>query len=627
MLGSPAGGRDGHLCILRGAAHMGEEKNPDRTITRQELRASEQRFRDLFEHAPLCVFEADFSADPPRVVQASRRATETYGWSQEEFVGLELTRLVPAEAEEDFARSVGALRAGRAVTVNSMSCRRDGTVFPVRVSASVSPTTGARRAVVMVEDVTLQSQALEARRQAVATARALLNATHDRAVLLELDGTIVELNEEAARALGGTAERLRGRAIRDFFPEKLTELRRQYAREVTQTGRPQRWQDVREEHTLENCLYPVFDEQGRVVRLAGFARDVTEQQQAQAALRQAKERLQRIVDNTWDIIFQMNLSGRYTFGNKAAERITGYRLDQLLRMNFSQLIAPEYMAMVYERLQARMEGKELPQPFSFEFVRADGSRACLELSTTGVYEDGKLVGIQGIARDITGRQRTERALREAHRKLMTARDDERRRVARELHDSVGQQLAALRMVLRNTLRECEAERMEPAHELLNRASDICNALVREVRDICQGLYPATLESLGLAAALRELGSQCPFGPADCRCEFDERAQTARFPRKVEIALFRVAQEALANAMRHARASCICFAVDARSDQVTLRVTDDGVGFDPEETAGEGLGLNSMTERIETLGGTLTVDSRPGHTELVAVVPLPPEADE
>jgi PAS domain S-box-containing protein len=606
---------------------MGEDQDRDMTFSPQELRASERRFRDLFEHAPLCAFEADFAAEPPRVVQANRRAAETYGWSQEQFAGMELTRLVPPEAEEDFTRSVQAVRAGRAVTVESASKQCDGTVFPVRVSASVSPTTGARRAIVMVEDVTLQRQALEARRRAAATARALLNATHDRAVLLELDGTIVELNEEAARALGGTTEKLRGRTMRDLFPEPLLRLRRQYSRSVVQTGRPQRWQDVREGRTLENCLYPVFDEQGRVVRLAGFARDVTEQQQAQAALRQAKERLQRIVDNTWDIIFQMDLSGRYTFGNKAAERITGYRLDQLLRMNFSQLIAPEYMAMVYGRLQARMEGKELPQPFSFEFVRASGERVCLELSTTGVYEDGKLVGIQGIARDITQRRRTEQALRDAHRELMTAREDERRRVARELHDSVGQQLAALRMVLGNTLRECEAERLQPAHELLDQASEICNALVQEVRDICQGLYPATLESLGLTAALRELCAQCRAGPVKCRCEFGGLAEETRCPPPVEIALFRVAQEALANAMRHARATCVCFALDAQPDRAILRVTDDGVGFDPDQAAAGGLGLNSMTERIETLGGTLTVDSRPGHTELVAIVPLSPEAEE
>lgn len=572
-------------------------------------------FRDLFEHVPLCVFEEDFSSDPPHIVQANQRAVEVYGWSRRELLELDPRSMVPPEAQPDFVRITEAVQSGQAIAAQSVNRRRDGTVFPVRVSASA--TTREGRAIVMVEDIS-------AERQADSTLRALLNATHDRALLLETDGTIVELNAEAARSLGGTAEELKGRIVSSFFPEELTLMRRRYTRAVIETGRPQRWEDHRDGCILENSVYPVSDSQGNVVRLACFARDVTEHRRAQTALRRAKQRLQSIVDNTWDIIFQMDLAGNYTFGNKAAERVLGYRLDQLLEMNFVQVVAPEYVAMVRQRLRARIEGKDLPQPFSFDCIRADGRRVTLELATTTAYEDEKLLAVQGVARDITERRRAERALQEAHRKLLTAREDERRHVARELHDSIGQQLAGTRLMLRNALGECDAGKVEAARGQLVRASEMCNAMVAEVREICQGLYPAALESLGLSAALRELCSQCSqCGGVDgaCRCEFNGPQGNVRFRPEVEIALFRIAQEALNNALRHAKAEHVRFDLEAQPERVTLRVTDDGVGFDPKTAAGNGLGLTSMAERVEVLGGELKVNSRPGHTEVSASVPI------
>ncbi|MFW6065223.1 MAG: PAS domain S-box protein [Planctomycetota bacterium] len=594
-------------------------KEPDNT-SRGSFRSADgqQWFHILFEQAPLCVFEEDFSDDRPRIIRANQRAVETYGWSRRELLDLDPHELIPDCAAKDFAQITEAVRSGRAVTLESHNRRRDGTVFPVRVSAS--PTTEPSRALVMAQDVSEH-------RQADATLRALLNATHERAVLLETDGTIVDLNLQAARALGGTPEELKGRMIRDFFPEELTRLRRQYSQAVIRTGRPQRWEDVRDGRALENSIYPVFDEQGNVTRLAGFARDVTEHRQAQAALRQAKQRLQRIVDNTWDVIFQMDLSGNYTFGNKAASRVTGYRLDQLMQMNLSQVVAPEYVSAVRRRLQARIEGRPLPQPFSFEVVRADGRRVPLELSTTGVYEEGKLTGVQGVARDVTERRRAERALQHAHHKLLTAREDERRRVARELHDSVGQQLAAMRLLLQSALKQCDAGETETAHEHLARASNTCNALVGEVRDICQGLYPATLESLGLPAALRELCSRCGNDAHKCCCEFNIPTEDVRFPPEVEIALYRVAQEALSNALCHAEANNVRFELDKDQARVTLRVSDDGKGFDPAKVSGHGLGISSMTDRVEAVGGALEINSRPGHTEIVACVPLEKEPSE
>jgi|YNPNPStandDraft_1061719.scaffolds.fasta_scaffold02656_10 signal transduction histidine kinase len=216
-------------------------------------------------------------------------------------------------------------------------------------------------------------------------------------------------------------------------------------------------------------------------------------------------------------------------------------------------------------------------------------------------------------------EQAEQELRRLSQQLVQTQEAERKSISRELHDEVGQMLTALRMELRQLedLREAPAEfraRLEETRKLSEEA-------LRTVRDIAMGLRPAMLDDLGLGPAVewqaREFSRR--FG-VPVSVELDGRLDG--LPERHRTCVYRVVQEALTNCARHARASEIRVTVHGRQDALIMTIQDDGVGFDPAEVSGRGLGLLGIQERVRELGGRLSILSQPGRgTMLSAEVPL------
>jgi len=218
------------------------------------------------------------------------------------------------------------------------------------------------------------------------------------------------------------------------------------------------------------------------------------------------------------------------------------------------------------------------------------------------------------------RIRAETALEAAHRRLATDRERQRRLLATELHDAVGQELVGLKLTLEHLLATAKNSLQPPAVKILSESVDKCVQLIREVRGVCHGLYPPMLESFGLVTALKQLaeGSPMPFAIVFSHAE---ELETARYSNDIEIALYRIAQEAVHNALRHSRAKRIEIGLAHDGGALVLSITDDGVGFDPARSAGKGLGFISMKERARTVGAQFEVVSRPGETRIEVRVPL------
>lgn len=224
-------------------------------------------------------------------------------------------------------------------------------------------------------------------------------------------------------------------------------------------------------------------------------------------------------------------------------------------------------------------------------------------------------------------QRARARLLTLSRRLVEAQERERRHIARELHDEAGQALASLRFGLRQLEREAAEGSSVTArvNELLRTTDAVIDGLHR----LAMHLRPASLDHLGLDAALRQYAqtTAATFG-LDVR--FKARGfPEERLPPKVETALFRVVQEAVTNAVRHASASRVDVLLDHRGDRVQAMVEDDGVGFDPDRVQdGEHFGLLGLRERAEGLGGSMTVESAPGAgtTVVVEVASADPNPD-
>jgi signal transduction histidine kinase len=219
--------------------------------------------------------------------------------------------------------------------------------------------------------------------------------------------------------------------------------------------------------------------------------------------------------------------------------------------------------------------------------------------------------VGGVALDITARKRAEQERRILLAKLASAQEDERRRISRELHDDLTQRLAALGMEMGGLL--ANRQRLSPAIRRQLRLVQRAVIQAAEIsRDVAHELHPSELDELGLVATLR---SHCrDFARrAGVAVQFVSRTEPSALHRAAASCLYKVAQESLHNVAKHARATRVRVSLEENEDSIRLRVEDNGAGFAPSgPRARAGLGLGNMRDRMELVGGQITVQSRPGH---------------
>jgi PAS domain S-box-containing protein len=351
---------------------------------------------------------------------------------------------------------------------------------------------------------------------------------------------------------------------------------------------------------------------------------ITERKRAEEALRESEERYRELFENARDAIYVHDLDGRYVSVNRAAETLSGYTRDEILGRHYTAFIATEHLSQVSDCLLSKLE-KDGETTYEVEVVAKDGRRVPVEVSSRGIYENGVIVGIQGTARDISERRQAQDTLRIFSRQLIEAQEDERRRIARDLHDQIGQALTAVKMNLYTVQRFCHEP--EPAHCLKDNIDAVDEAL-RLVRDLSVDLRPPLLDDLGLATALcwyvdryeKRVG-------VTTEVLMELPNQNERFSRDLETACFRIAQEALTNVARHARATHVLLQLTRTSTTLEMIVRDDGVGFDPAGLRKRArrvatLGLLGMQERANAAGGVLDIHSKVSRgTEVRFSVPV------
>ncbi|MDR7417913.1 MAG: PAS domain-containing protein [Armatimonadota bacterium] len=351
--------------------------------------------------------------------------------------------------------------------------------------------------------------------------------------------------------------------------------------------------------------------------------------QAQSELRTSHALLNAIVEGTTDAVYIKDLEGRYRMINSAGARYVGLTPAEIMGRNDLNVLTPEQAARVREADRAVIETGET-RTVETTGIFAGGERTFSV--TKAPYRDahGRIAGVIGIARDVSdliraGRDRERYAarLQDLSRRLLEAQEGERRRIARELHDEIGQALTAVSANLEAARR---ANPPPAAAERLRDGIDIVDGMIRQVRELALDLRPSLLDDLGLVAALRWHLDRVAQR-AGLTAQFVALPSEMRLRGDIETLCFRVAQEALTNVVRHARARRVGVELIQQDGHLSLTVTDDGVGFDvdrAEHAAGQGesFGLLSMRERVQLAGGELEVESVPAHgTAVRAVFPL------
>jgi PAS domain S-box-containing protein len=359
----------------------------------------------------------------------------------------------------------------------------------------------------------------------------------------------------------------------------------------------------------------IIDQGGRRV-IFGIAQDVTERDRARELLVEAESQYRALVEQSFVGIYLVQ-EGRLLYANPRLCEILDYRLEELVALSLLDIVVGEDRPLV-EEMMRRRDTSGSAAVAECRARRRNGDIVHLGIETKVIDLAGRKA-VVGVVQDVTLRERAQEELEAANRRLRTlservlsVQEEERRRISRERHGDMGQQLVARDI----GLHRLDPYVAEPSRALLAQCIRVCANVRERLGEISLELHPAHLDQLGLQDALRWLAArQREVTGIAIECRFS-RVDGLRLAPTVEAACYRICQEALNNATRHACASRIVLELAGRRTSIVLRVLDDGVGFDqPAQRAGilktGSMGLISMEERARLAGGHLEIVSAPG----------------
>jgi PAS domain S-box-containing protein len=347
-----------------------------------------------------------------------------------------------------------------------------------------------------------------------------------------------------------------------------------------------------------------------------------ERKRAMVSLHESEQRF-RLVANTAPVMIWMSgVDKLCNYFNDPWLAFTGRSFEQEQGNGWAEGVHPEDLEQCWETYTKAFDQQE---PFQMEYrlTRHDGEyRWVLDQGLPRFNADGSLAGYIGSAIDVTERKLAEEALSTVSQKLIEAQEEERTRIARELHDDINQRLALLAVNLETLKRDLPGSNRQAKRRIEEANKDVGD-LASDIQALSHRLHSSKLEYLGLAAACasfcKELSER-----QNVEVDFHSDSLPKSLPKDIALCIFRVLQEALQNATKHSGTRHFEVSLKSNgSNEIQLRVHDSGVGFDPEQAmTSSGLGLTSMKERLKLVDGQLLIDSKPeGGTRIYASVPL------
>lgn len=601
------------------AADITERKQAD-----EALRESEGRLRALVENLPGgAVFIVDKNL---RYAVAEGEALANAGFAPENLVGRTIKEAMPPKLAAEYEALYRQALAGKAFEHEHDA---HGRAFASRGLPLTDAADEVYAVLAVSYDITERKQAGENLRESEERFRAMFEQANVGIVQVDLKGRLIMPNPGFCEIVGYTEEECRGLNVRDIThpddygrEEKLTRqlikgkipgfsIEKRY---VCKDGGIV-WGQMTTTVVRHQSNEPLY--------ALAIVEDITERKRIEEELRESEERLRLLIESASDYaIFTMSPDSLINSWNAGAEKVFGWTEKEVLGKSGAIIFTPEDRekgAPEQEVETALHNGRAPDERFH---IRKDGSR----FYVSGVMmllkdEGGSVRGFAKIARDMTEQIEAEKALRDKEmlQKLVGAQETERKRIARDLHDELGQQLTALRLKLDAAKKLCEDD------ELCGKVDEIellAKSIDHGVDFLAWELRPAALDDLGLVAALDNYVKQWSHHSGVTAELLASNLKKTRFEPEVETNLYRIVQEALNNTHKHARAKSVEVLLERRDGLIVMLIEDNGRGFNPKDKKNplKGMGLIGMKERAQLIGGTLEIESAPqkGTTVYVRV---------
>jgi PAS domain S-box-containing protein len=350
-------------------------------------------------------------------------------------------------------------------------------------------------------------------------------------------------------------------------------------------------------------------------------RDITERRRVEAAVRESENRFRLVANTAPVLIWTSGTETRRDYFNRPWLDFTGRALEEEIGDGWARGVHPQDLQLCLNTFTSAFDRRE-PFKVQYRLRRYDGEyRWVLDCGVPRFGPDGAFAGYIGSCIDLTERKLAEDALADVGRRLIEAHEEERTWIARELHDDISQQIALLAVQLDQWNQQLPDSAVE-FHDHIHHARQSLSEIAEDIQALSHRLHSSKLEYLGIVAAAnsfcKELAEQ-----KKVEVDFSHAGIPASLPKEISLCLFRVLQEALQNAVKHSGAQNFRVELCGAAEEVQLIVSDRGVGFHPQDaTNHRGLGLVSMRERMQLVGGQISVKSQPGRgTTIHARVPF------
>lgn len=634
--------RDGHTLIVSSHWAMGKDAagRPekilviDTDVTEQRsaeaaLRESEDRYRDLVEHSLDLICTHDLEG---RLLSVNELPAKILGYSREELIKKPMKEFLLKEGHASFDEylkniQITKFAEGAMVVLTKSgehriweyhnSLRTDGVSVPVVRG--------------IAHDVTEQRLAERALRQSEERFRLMAENIDEIFWLLDPESLAAiyvspgfeHICERPVSSLLSDPTSYRDLIHPDDAPHVLEELARlEQANEFHEEFRilcpsGMKW--------IEVWGFTAKDRSGRVSALVGTVKDITERRRAEEALRRNEELLRAAFDQVAVGFALADLEGGFLKVNEAFCRLTGYTEQELLRMDLQSITYPDdqITSLSYKTRLASRESDSVV--YQKRYIRKSGEVVWVQKSMS-VLSDGndRVSGFMALTEDITERKKAEGELQELSGRLLQLQDDERRKIARDLHDQTGQNLAALSSTLGH-LRASIPSTSRRLRRSISECQELAEGCIREIRTLSYVLHPPMLDEAGLEDAIRHYVSGFSERTG-IRVKLEIPPNFGRLAQEEEMALFRVMQESLVNTRRHSGSASATILLDRTPQGVVLQISDQGRGIEgngkkyvKDACFTGGVGIQSMRERMKQVRGRLEIESSPSGTTVRAMV--------